>query len=211
MLDRVGRKQKNYISRVFSLGIKFYDFYFKFSDLNPESYDAKMQFWIDSLNKWIQAKHIYKFKPSQVLEDFTANGRKPLCLQDVLLHLRESAKTISDIKDFKKSLEASWSAKFLKAGSYLFETILSPTSKEQKRKESLEMTFIHHDMLEIGAKKLLNSIKDMGLDNYCQKCDIEDLDTDPDLLLEYLRYQGNIGKFCIPLFCFKPFEKCKKV
>ena len=49
-------------------------------------------------------------------------------------------------------------------------------------------------MLEKHAKSLLNTIKDMGLDNYCQKCDIEDVDEDTDFLLEYLRHSAAVGK-----------------
>jgi len=165
---------------------------FRSRDLNPESYDAKMQFWIEAIHKWAECKQVYKFKPSQILADFTANSRKPLCFQDVLLHLRESSKEISEIKDFKKSLADSWSSKLIKAaGSYIYST-LSPTSREQKRKESLEMTFIHHKMLEKQARSLLSTIKDMGLDNYCQKCDIEDVDEDTDFLLDYLRHSAAV-------------------
>ena len=168
--------------------------YSLFTELNPESYDAKMQFWIESIHKWAECKRVYKFKPSQILEDFTANGRKPLCFQDVLLHLRESTKEISEVKDFQKSLADSWSSRLIKAaGSYIYST-LSPTSREQKRKESLEMTFIHHKMLEKQAQALLSTIKDMGIDNYCQKCDIEDVDEDSDFLLEYLRHSAAVGK-----------------
>ena len=156
-----------------------------------------MQFWIEAIHKWAECKQVYKFKPSQILADFTANSRKPLCFQYVLLHLRESSKEISEIKDFKKSLADSWSSKLIKAaGSYIYST-LSPTSREQKRKESLEMTFIHHKMLEKQARSLLSTIKDMGLDNYCQKCDIEDVDEDTDFLLDYLRHSAAVGKIQI--------------
>ena len=59
------------------------------------------------------------------------------------------------------------------------------------------MTFIHHEMLNKRAGEVLAMIKDMGVDDYCLKNDTNDLDDNPNFLLEYLKHQGNLGNLIL--------------
>ena len=56
-----------------------------FSFRNPESYEAKLKFWTETIEKWLEHENTFKFKTCDVANILQANSRKPLCLADVVL------------------------------------------------------------------------------------------------------------------------------
>ena len=165
---------------------------------NPESYDAKIDFWINTIELWLECKSIYKFTPEKLARSFTYNNRKPLCLEEVLVHMKDNRKTILDANEYLTSLTSSWSdipLKMLKAGtSVLFSAISSPKSPQQRKDEFNTTHFIHLGQLERRAQALLARIKDVG-DLYCKKSDIRDTEQDVDIVLDYLKYQSKVIDF----------------
>lgn len=156
---------------------------------NPESYDAKMSFWTEAIEKWMDSKKTFKFRICDFAEDFQANSRKPLCLDEVLLNMKDTSKVLVDSKDYFKSLQETWSDipwKLVKASTSYLYSAMSPKSKEQRKQDLDQMEFIHLQKLEKRGKILVHEIKDVG-NVYCKKSDILDTDPNVECLLEYLK------------------------
>lgn len=159
------------------------------SSRNPESYEAKLNFWMQAIEKWMDANETFKFRISDIVEDFQANSRKPLCLNEVVLHMKDNTKILVDSRDYFKGLQETWSDvpwRLVKAStSYLFSA-LSPKSKDQRKQDLNQTEFIHIQKLEHRAEKLLHQIQDVG-NVYCKKSDIFNTDANADLLLRYMK------------------------
>lgn len=156
---------------------------------NPESYEAKMKFWTQAIEKWMDSNKTYKFKISDL--NFQANSRRPLCLEDVIEEMLTNKKLIEK-EEFIKSLnDSSWSDftwKLVKAGTSFLTTALSPkNSKVNKISENSE--FIHLSKLEQRAEATLIQIKDIGND-YCKKSDILEVDPQVEMVLEYMKHRA---------------------
>ena len=65
---------------------------------NPESYEAKMIFWTEAIESWLSANNQFKFTPNQLSTAFMYNNRKPLCLEEVILDMKENCRKIEDAK-----------------------------------------------------------------------------------------------------------------
>ena len=115
-------------------------------------------------------------------------SKRPHCLNEVLLNLRDERKSIVEVTEFRNDIKEPWSAwKAVKSGaSAIFST---------KRKSDVsDQQFVHKPMIKELSEELLASVIDIGLD-YCKKSDLCDDDKDPEsveILLEYLRSNNKV-------------------
>ena len=170
---------------------------FRTKELNPEGYEIKMTFWSETLTKWLEKKKTFRFSIKDFAMDFQDknSGRRPLCLNEVLLNLRDQNKSIVEINEFRKSLvsgtwaEVPW--RLIKAGTSMLASALSPKNKDQRKNEVNDQQFIHLELIEQLSNQLFHKIKDTG-DAYCKKDDVITNIDDDNILLEYLKHQKNV-------------------
>ena len=115
-------------------------------------------------------------------------SKRPHCLNEVLLNLRDERKSIMEITEFRNDIKEPWSAwKAVKSGA---SAIFSP-----KRKSDVsDQQFVHKPSIKELSEDLLANVIDIGLD-YCKKSDLCDDDKDPEsveILLEYLRSNNKV-------------------
>lgn len=164
---------------------------FRSRDLNPESYDAKMTFWKETIVKALEDRQTYKLTLEDLFRGFQFKNKRPIGLVTVVLDMRDNDKSLVDGKEFLRSIKESWTEvpwRILKAGTAMIYSALSPT----KTKEAKEKTqYFHLEMLKKRGQLLYEAIEDIG-NKYCKKADVADVDHDVDTLLEYLKYHENL-------------------
>jgi len=168
---------------------------FRSKSLNPESYEAKLKFWTETIEKWLEQENTFKFKICDLANDLQANSRKPLCLEDVVIDMKDIQKNIIESKDFVNGFQESWTWKILKAGTSYLVSTLSPKSKDQQKREINTTEFIHLGIFEKRAQNLLEIIKSSKKD-FCKKSDILKADKDLDILLGYLQFKSGSIDIC---------------
>jgi len=167
---------------------------FRARTLNPESYEAKLRFWTETIEKWLEHENTFKFKTCDLANILQANSRKPLCLADVIQEMKDGKKVIVESKEFVKGFQESWTWKMLKSGTSYLVSTLSPKSKEQRKLEIDQTEFIYLGILEKQAQKLLETIK--SKEEFCKKSDIQPIYKDFDILLGYLQFHRGLIDIC---------------
>ena len=153
-----------------------------------------MRFWSETIEKWLEQENTFKFKICDLANVFEANSRKPLCLEDVVIDMKDDKKTIVEANDFVKGFQESWTWKMVKAGTSFLVSTLSPKSKDQQKREIKQTEFIHLGILEKRAQNLLQVIKNSK--DICKKSNILDSDKDLDVILSYLKFHCRLIDIC---------------
>jgi hypothetical protein len=60
---------------------------FQNQTLNPDAWNAKMTFWVETIEKWLRLKKRSTLSLDLLERELSFQGRKPHCLKVVLLHL----------------------------------------------------------------------------------------------------------------------------
>jgi len=171
---------------------------FRARHLNPESYEAKMTFWTETISKWLHSRNKFRFKIEDTRKDFQdqTTGRRPLCLEEVLLAMRDEQKCVIEINEFKKNWmnKSAWSDvpwKLIKAGTSMLVSAISPKTREQRNSEVKDIEFININMVKKLSQELFMKIQDTG-NAYCKKIDVVTNEENDDILLEYLKSARNV-------------------
>jgi len=88
-------------------------------NLNPESWKAKIKFWIDLIEEWSLKNDIILLDISALKKVFIRNGKSPYCLEDVIAEACKSGQFCAT-DEYLKNVAAShqsWGAWMLGAGA----------------------------------------------------------------------------------------------
>ncbi|KAI9590120.1 charged multivesicular body protein 7-like [Glossina fuscipes] len=80
---------------------------FRERTVNPESYDAKLQFWTHQIQDYCEYKGDANFNKEELKIRFTRNGRVPACLDTVLSNMLQ-LKIICASEDYKLNINSNW-------------------------------------------------------------------------------------------------------
>ena len=152
----------------------------------------------ETISKWLHSRNKFRFKIEDTRKDFQdqTTGRRPLCLEEVLLAMRDEQKCVIEINEFKKNWmnKSAWSDvpwKLIKAGTSMLVSAISPKTREQRNSEVKNIEFININMVKKLSQELFMKIQDTG-NAYCKKIDVVTNEENDDILLEYLKSARNV-------------------
>jgi len=177
---------------------------FPSQNLKPEAWSAKMNFWVETIEKWLRLKSRSTFSLDDLEKELSFGGRKPHCLRDVLSHWANETRSISRLTDLQTKFaeaeksSASWSGwtmSVLRSGVSGLVQKVSGSGKEISGQE----VFVHPKILEELSASFLDKLKSSKSCFKINKVlfvDLADVDPDQefpekDLMLKFLKYDAS--------------------
>ncbi|CAD5118305.1 DgyrCDS7018 [Dimorphilus gyrociliatus] len=127
---------------------------FKRRSLNPESYDAKLKFWIKLIESHLSHHKNFKFQPKTLARQFLRKSLIPACLQDVIQHLYENQQVLT-VQDFRRNCQRtgwikwSWNMLVHKPVAWTFNKVWGT------KKPEVDSEYVHLNLIESSSKELL--------------------------------------------------------
>lgn len=125
---------------------------FKRKSLNPESYDAKMKFWIKLIETHLSHIKNFKFQTKTLARQFLRKSLIPACLQDVIQQMYDNNQILT-VQEYKKTCQRtgwvkwSWDMLVYKPISWTFKKVWGT------KKPEANTDFVHLDLIQV---KLIN-------------------------------------------------------
>lgn len=121
---------------------------FKRKSLNPDSYNAKMKFWIKLIETHLSHIKNFKFQPKALARQFLRKSLIPACLEDVIQQMYENNQ-ISTVQEFKKNFQRagwikwSWDMLVFKPVSWTYKKVWGTTKPEANTE------YVHLDLIQV--------------------------------------------------------------
>ena len=177
---------------------------FPSQNLNPEAWNAKMNFWCETIEKWLRLKSRSSLSLDLLEKELSFGGRKPHCLKDVLTHLANDKRSISRLGDLQtRFLEAEkssaswsgWTMSVLRSGVSGLVQKVAGAGKEVTGQEIL----VHPKILEENSRTFLEKLrsnKNCFKMNKVSFLDLSELGPDQDcpekeLMLKFLKFDAS--------------------
>ena len=99
-------KERTYLPEIWTdskrLSVLFTEF--RSREANPEGWDSKMMFWINSINRWSKERLVIKFNIEKIRSAFERNSTLPQvkCIQLVLSEMKRRKLIVSKEEFFKE-------------------------------------------------------------------------------------------------------------
>lgn len=173
-------------------------------NLNPDAWNAKLQFWEQTIEKWLRREGRSTLSVDVIEREFSFNGRKPHCLTDVVKHLM-AKKILVKYADIKSKFvqaavsSASWSNwtyNVLKSGvTGLFQIAVGSQGTFGEQEE-----FVQTKLLEENSRIFFENMKSNPNCFKLNKClclklnfvdEIKKISsTEKDLMLAFLKFNA---------------------
>lgn len=173
-------KERTYLPEIWTdskrLSVLFTEF--RSREANPEGWDSKMMFWINSINRWSKERLVIKFNIEKIRSAFERNSTLPQvkCIQLVLSEMKRR-KLIVSKEEFFKEIDncqnqswAKWGLNMLvyKPFSMVSSILVSDNddsiSEEMDYKITTEIEFINLQTLQWISNEI-DSIGKDSIDN----------------------------------------------
>ncbi len=134
---------------------------FQNRNLNPDAWRAKMNFWIETIEKWLSQERQSTFSLENLESELTYRGKRVHCLNEVLQELTRQQRVIrqTDLESkwskAKSSSWSSWTLGLLRTGLTGLVKKVVGNSEEPVQQE----VFVHLEKLETNSKRLLEKMK----------------------------------------------------
>jgi ElaB/YqjD/DUF883 family membrane-anchored ribosome-binding protein len=175
---------------------------FRTRSLNPEAYDSKMTFWMDTIEKWLDEENDVSFCLTRLFFAFTHNSKRPNCLIQVIQEMLNRGTVVETTKFISKFDQtwSSWALEALKGAPSMLWSFMSPTSSKSKAAADVQkvrhIQFLHYRFLEDRSRELFQHIQkvDNSRDSdFCKKSDLLVLEVckkdNLDICLDYLKHE----------------------